>query len=29
MLIGQNDFDMPVFDTTHIHAKAAVDFALD
>ncbi|TIP27457.1 MAG: aspartate/glutamate racemase family protein [Mesorhizobium sp.] len=28
MLIGQQDFDIPVFDTTHIHAKAAVEFAL-
>jgi aspartate racemase len=28
MLIGQDDFDMPVFDTTRIHAAAAVDFAL-
>ena len=28
MLIGQSDFDFPVFDTTAIHAKAAVDFAL-
>ncbi|MDX8453462.1 aspartate/glutamate racemase family protein [Mesorhizobium sp. VK9D] len=28
MLIGQGDFDVPVFDTTHIHAEAAVDFAL-
>ncbi|RUU05370.1 aspartate/glutamate racemase family protein [Mesorhizobium sp. USDA-HM6] len=29
MLIGQGDFDIPVFDTTRIHAEAAVDFALD
>lgn len=29
MLIGQDDFDMPVFDTTRIHAEAAVDFALE
>lgn len=29
MLIGQDDFDVPVFDTTFIHAKAAMDFALD
>ncbi|TPJ29005.1 aspartate/glutamate racemase family protein [Mesorhizobium sp. B2-7-2] len=28
MLIGQGDFDVPVFDTTRIHAEAAVDFAL-
>jgi aspartate racemase len=28
MLIGQDDFDIPVFDTTWIHAKAAMDFAL-
>ena len=28
MLIGQDDFDIPVFDTTRIHAEAAVDFAL-
>ncbi len=28
MLIGQRDFDMPVFDTTRIHAEAAVAFAL-
>ncbi|PBB16759.1 aspartate/glutamate racemase family protein [Mesorhizobium sp. WSM4313] len=28
MLIGQGDFDIPVFDTTRIHAAAAVDFAL-
>lgn len=28
MLIGQQDFDIPVFDTTHIHAEAAVEFAL-
>lgn len=28
MLIGQDDFDMPVFDTTAIHAQAAVEFAL-
>jgi aspartate racemase len=28
MLIGQFDFDIPVFDTTRIHAEAAVDFAL-
>lgn len=28
MLIGQSDFDIPVFDTTAIHAQAAVDFAL-
>jgi aspartate racemase len=28
MLIGQSDFDMPVFDTTRIHAEAAIEFAL-
>ncbi|MBN9221883.1 MAG: aspartate/glutamate racemase family protein [Mesorhizobium sp.] len=28
MLIGQPDFDIPVFDTTRIHAEAAADFAL-
>lgn len=28
MLIGSDDFDIPVFDTTAIHASAAVDFAL-
>ena len=28
MLIGQADFDIPVFDTTWLHAKAAMDFAL-
>jgi aspartate racemase len=28
MLIGQPDFDIPVFDTTHLHAEAAVAFAL-
>jgi aspartate racemase len=28
MLIGHPDFDIPVFDTTLIHAEAAVDFAL-
>ncbi|TPL86581.1 aspartate/glutamate racemase family protein [Mesorhizobium sp. B2-3-14] len=28
MLIGQDDFDIPVFDTTRIHAGAAVEFAL-
>lgn len=28
MLIGQPDFDIPVFDTTRIHAEAAVGFAL-
>lgn len=29
MLIGQRDFDMPVFDTTRIHAEAAVTFMLE
>lgn len=28
MLIGQQDFDIPVFDTTLIHAEAAIAFAL-
>ena len=28
LLIKQADTDLPVFDTTEIHAKAAVDFAL-
>ncbi len=28
MLIGQADFDIPVFDTTRIHAEAAVEFML-
>ncbi|RUU82367.1 aspartate/glutamate racemase family protein [Mesorhizobium sp. M7A.F.Ca.MR.362.00.0.0] len=28
MLIGQQDFGIPVFDTTRIHAEAAVEFAL-
>lgn len=28
MLIGQGDMDLPVFDTTLLHAVAAVDFAL-
>ncbi len=29
MLIGDVQFSVPLFDTTSIHAKAAVDFALD
>ena len=28
MLIGQDDLDLPVFDTTRLHAEAAMDFAL-
>ncbi|MBZ9806546.1 MULTISPECIES: aspartate/glutamate racemase family protein [unclassified Mesorhizobium] len=28
MLIGQQDFDIPAFDTTRIHAEAAIAFAL-
>ena len=28
MLVGQDDFDIPVFDTTWLHASAAMDFAL-
>jgi aspartate racemase len=27
MLIGQADLDLPVFDTTRLHAEAAIDFA--
>jgi len=26
MLVGQDDFDIPVFDTTKIHSKAIVDY---
>jgi aspartate racemase len=29
LLIGQDDTDLPVFDTTTLHAMAAVDFALE
>lgn len=29
LLLGQNDCPLPVFDTTVIHAQAAVDFMLD
>jgi aspartate racemase len=28
MLISQRDIDLPVFDTTEIHATAAVDYTL-
>ena len=28
MLLGQDDFDMPVFDTAELHVEAALDFAL-
>jgi aspartate racemase len=28
MLIGRDDLDLPVFDTTRLHAEAAMDFAL-
>lgn len=28
LIIKQEDFSIPLFDTTHIHATAAVDFAL-
>ncbi len=28
MLIGQSDFDFPVFDTTKIHVESIIDFAL-
>jgi aspartate racemase len=27
MLVGQADLDLPVFDSTRIHAEAAIDFA--
>ena len=29
LLIGQDDVDVPVFDTMTIHAEAAVDYALN
>lgn len=29
LLISQADFDLPAFDTTALHARAALDFALD
>lgn len=29
LLLSQSDFVVPVFDTTELHAKAAMDFALD
>jgi len=29
LLINQDDSKLPLFNTTHIHSKAAVDFALD
>jgi aspartate racemase len=29
MLIGSEDTELPVFDTTRIHAEAAMDFALE
>lgn len=29
LLIKENDFDLPLFDTTFIHANAAVNFSLD
>lgn len=28
LLVGPGDFDIPTFDTTELHAKAALDFAL-
>ncbi len=28
LLVGQEDCSVPVFDTTEIHARAAVDYAL-
>ena len=27
MLVGPADLDLPVFDTTRVHAEAAIDFA--
>jgi aspartate racemase len=27
MILGEDDADLPVFDTTQIHARAASDFA--
>jgi aspartate racemase len=29
LLIGENDVDLPTFDSTLIHADAAVDFSLE
>jgi aspartate racemase len=29
LLLTQRDLALPVFDTTEIHAEAAMDFALD
>lgn len=29
LLLSQSDFEVPVFDTTRLHAEAAMDFALD
>ena len=28
LLVKQNDFELPLFDTTEIHAKCAVELAL-
>ena len=28
LLIKQTDFDIPIYDTTYIHASSAIDFAL-
>ena len=28
LLVAQSDFDIPTFDTTELHARAALDFAL-
>lgn len=28
LLVGPDDFDLPTFDTTKLHARAAIDFAL-
>jgi aspartate racemase len=29
LIVSQKDYDIPVYDTTELHAKAAVDFALE
>jgi len=29
LIVSQDDYDIPVYDTTTLHAKAAVDFALE
>jgi len=28
LLVRPDDFDVPCFDTTEIHARAAIDFAI-